>query len=321
MSQLSIASGSTLATANQAAGEAARLAKTARALNGARAVDARTAGVSILTDQLDVVLGAKFFAEKKALGQAAVNASEAFSLLQTADAALNKISDKLDELLALAKAVEKGTHSTVERAHQDAEFQQLKADIDTLAADTDFKGTKLLQGNGAGGALTYDYKVGTGNASGDDLQISIAAASVSDLDAGLASDTLRTVADATTAKANVADAQLALASIQGRVSGDIGRAAAATRNALSAAAGADRAGLGRTAPTVTVDLAQVVANSATEEAGINLHESAADQIRDLLLDIASRPTNGSNAKTGPSSSPAKPSSDGGGGGGTNGDDK
>ena len=45
MSQLSIASGSTLATANQAAGEAARLAKTARALNGARAVDAMVMGL------------------------------------------------------------------------------------------------------------------------------------------------------------------------------------------------------------------------------------------------------------------------------------
>ena len=48
-------------------------------------------------------LGAKFLAEKKALGQAAVNASEAFSLLQTADAALNKISDKLDDLLRVMR--------------------------------------------------------------------------------------------------------------------------------------------------------------------------------------------------------------------------
>lgn len=320
MSQLSINSGSGLPSANQTAQDASRLGNAARALQGARSVDARIGNVSIVTDRLDVAMGAKFFAENKALGKAAVNASEAFSLLKVADSALDKISDKLGELLALAKIVEKGSHSAVDRVHQDVEFQQLKADIDALAADTEFEGAKLLQGNGVGGAFALDYKVGTGNSSGDDLQISIAAASVSDLDAGLDSDTVRTVAEATTAKANIANAQLALAPIQGRVSGDIGRAAVAARNALSAADGAERAGLGRTAPAVTVDLARVVANSAADEAGINLQDSTANQIRELLLEIESRSNSESSVKTGPSSSPAKPSSDGG-GGGTSGDDK
>ena len=81
----------------------------------------------------------------------------------------------------------------------DIEFQTVKGKIDAIAADTAFNKIKLLQGGaGAGGEFEISFKVGTGNEAHDDITVSIAPASVSDLSAGLAAGSVTSMVGAST---------------------------------------------------------------------------------------------------------------------------
>ena len=91
--------------------------------------------------------------------QAARNADDAISLIQTAEGGLNEVSNIIIRLRELAIQSASDTVGNTERAFTDIEFQQLKAEIDRIANSTEYNGAKLL--NGTTGIL--DFQVGVRN--------------------------------------------------------------------------------------------------------------------------------------------------------------
>jgi flagellin len=75
------------------------------------------------------------------------NASDAISLIQTADGALAVIDEKLSRMKELAEQAATGTYTTVQRQIINSEYQAMAAEIDRIAAATNFNGIRLLDGS------------------------------------------------------------------------------------------------------------------------------------------------------------------------------
>ncbi len=72
------------------------------------------------------------------------NAQDGVSLVQTAEGALSETTNILQRIRELAVQSANGTQSTNNRAALDAEVQQLLAQIDSIALDTDYNGIRVL---------------------------------------------------------------------------------------------------------------------------------------------------------------------------------
>lgn len=83
----------------------------------------------------------------RALRQAGRNANDGISLINVAEGALNEQSGILIRLRELASQAATGTVGSTERATIQLEFQSLRAEIDRIAATTEFNGQKLIDGS------------------------------------------------------------------------------------------------------------------------------------------------------------------------------
>ena len=101
-------------------------------------------------DAAGLAISERLRAEVRAYEQAQRNALDGISLLQVAEGALNEVSGILVRLRELAIQSANGTVGTAERVTIDAEFQDLVAEIDRVAAVTEFNGTLLLDGELSG---------------------------------------------------------------------------------------------------------------------------------------------------------------------------
>jgi len=100
--------------------------------------------VTAADDAASLAIGSRLRAEVASLEQAVVNAGQATSLLQIADGALGTTQDILTRLRALSVQAGSENLAGFERQLLDVEFQNLVAEIDRIAADTEFNGQKLL---------------------------------------------------------------------------------------------------------------------------------------------------------------------------------
>jgi flagellin len=83
----------------------------------------------------------------RGLNQAARNANDGVSMAQTAEGALGTIGNNLQRVRELAVQSRNSTNSKTDRNALNAEVQQLKQEIQRVAGQTDFNGTKLLDGS------------------------------------------------------------------------------------------------------------------------------------------------------------------------------
>ena len=72
------------------------------------------------------------------------NAQDGISLVQTAEGALSETTNILQRVRELSVQAANGTQSTQNRAALDAEVQQLLAQVDDIALDTEFNGIRVL---------------------------------------------------------------------------------------------------------------------------------------------------------------------------------
>ncbi|MDR2340087.1 MAG: hypothetical protein LBF40_08145 [Deltaproteobacteria bacterium] len=75
------------------------------------------------------------------------NTADAISLLQTAEAAMVVIDEKLLRMRELAHQASNGTYTTLQREIINSEYQLMAAEIDRIANATEFNGIKLLDGS------------------------------------------------------------------------------------------------------------------------------------------------------------------------------
>jgi len=98
-------------------------------------------------DAAGLSIGTKMDAQIRGLNMAIKNANDGFSLLQTADDSMGQVTSALQRMRELAVQASSATNADQDRASLDAEVQQLKAMIDTIASKTSFNGINLLDGS------------------------------------------------------------------------------------------------------------------------------------------------------------------------------
>jgi len=140
----------------------------------------------------------------KGLNAAVRNANDAISMLQTADGALNEVSEMLQRMRELGTLAQNDTYSTAQRVAMNDEFTQLQSEIDRIADNTQWNGMNLLDGTGGnwGGGSLFTFQVGAN--AGQTISVAIAGMGIASL--GISAVSIGTVTDARDAVTALDDA-------------------------------------------------------------------------------------------------------------------
>lgn len=112
-------------------------------------------------------------AQTRGFKQALSNSTQGVAMLQTADSALQTVSDTLVRMRELAVQSASDGLTDTERAHVNAEFTKLGSEITRISNSTEYNGQKLLDGT-AGTSGTLTFQVGTRNNSDNRITIAMA---------------------------------------------------------------------------------------------------------------------------------------------------
>ena len=94
-------------------------------------------------DAAGLAISSRLQAQVEGLNQAARNANDGVSLLQTAEAALQEVTNNLLRVRELAVQASNATLSTADRTAINTEVTQLVAEMERVASNTSFVGTNL----------------------------------------------------------------------------------------------------------------------------------------------------------------------------------
>ena len=98
-------------------------------------------------DAAGLAISEKMRRQVRGLTQAAANAQDGVSMVQTAEGALNEVHDMLQRINELAVKGENGTLTSSDRSYINAEVKQLMSEIDRVASTTTFNERNLLTGS------------------------------------------------------------------------------------------------------------------------------------------------------------------------------
>ena len=142
----------------------------------------------------------------RGLNAAVRNANDAISMLQTADGALNEVSDMLQRMRELGTLAQNDTYSTAQRVALNDEFSALQSEIERVAENTQWNGMNLLDGTGGnwGGGSQFAFQVGAN--AGQTISVAIPGMGVASLAISMVSI------------GTVEEAQLAVSALDGAIS-------------------------------------------------------------------------------------------------------
>ena len=98
-------------------------------------------------DAAGLAISERFSTQIRGLDVAVRNANDGISLAQVAEGSLTEIGNNLQRIRELAVQSANASNSGSDRAALNAEVKQLSAEIDRVAKQADFNGTKLLDGS------------------------------------------------------------------------------------------------------------------------------------------------------------------------------
>ena len=101
-------------------------------------------------DAAGLAISERFSTQIRGLDVAVRNANDGISLAQTAEGAMVEIGNNLQRIRELAVQSSNATNSATDREALNAEVDQLLSEIDRVANQTGFNGTKLLDGSFTG---------------------------------------------------------------------------------------------------------------------------------------------------------------------------
>jgi len=184
-------------------------------------------------------------ADVRALNQAARNANDGVSILQTADSALNEISLLLTRAVTLAEQAASGTSgldSSDSKQALNDEFQDILSEIERISKSVEFNGLNLLGGASTGsstGTPTISIQVGLDSSSSSKIEINTVSINVSgsasssytagtsssriSLQLGMSGASLTTASEAVTALSNLQSAITNVARTRGVLGSGINR--------------------------------------------------------------------------------------------------
>ena len=140
-----------------------------------------SSGLRIATaadDAAGLGISEKMRSQIRSYSAAGRNAQDGISLVQTAEGALNEVSNILGRMRELAVQAANGTLSTADRATIDTEFTALTSEIDRIAGETSFNGISLLDGSAASATI----QVGINNGETVDVTLTDTQASTLSID-------------------------------------------------------------------------------------------------------------------------------------------
>jgi len=176
-------------------------------------------------DAAGLAISEQIRANTRSLAQAGRNANDGISLVQVAEGGTNEISNMLVRMRELSIQASSDTISDLERGFINKEIQALKGETDRIAHNTEFNGTKLLNGS----ADKLDIQVGIkNNPTEDRLVFDAQAQNVTTEALGIADVSTKTKADAQnnlekldTALTNLNSNRSALGAVQNRLQSTI----------------------------------------------------------------------------------------------------
>jgi flagellin len=111
---------------------------------------------SAADDAAGLAIATTMTSQIRGLDMASKNASDAISMIQTADGASIEIGNMLQRMRELAVQAINGTQTSTNISFLDKEFQQLLTEIDRVADQTQWNGENLIDGSvGTTGTVTY----------------------------------------------------------------------------------------------------------------------------------------------------------------------
>ena len=107
-----------------------------------------------------LAISTRMTSQIRGLDQAVRNANDAISMVNTAEGALDEITDMLQRVRELAVQSGTGTTSASDRSFLHSEFVALMAEIDRIADNTEWNGRNILNGLAGGATSTVAFQVG-----------------------------------------------------------------------------------------------------------------------------------------------------------------
>ncbi|EGT5204740.1 flagellin [Cronobacter sakazakii] len=145
----------------------------------------------------------------KGMTQAARNANDGISLVQTAEGNLNEINTNLQRIRELAVQAANDTNGSTDLASINTEITQRLLEIDRIAGGANFNGKSLLNGD-----VTTALKIQVGAGTSDNDTISIGTDALINATSGSLSTTLNTsITNNTTAQTVISAADAAIKQI------------------------------------------------------------------------------------------------------------
>lgn len=114
---------------------------------------------SAADDAAGLAISTKMTSQIRGLNQAVRNANDGVSLLQTAEGAMIEMNNMLQRMRELSVQSASDTYTSTDRGALDDEFQQLKSEITRIAANTQWNGMNILNGNNNFGAVSGDNQL------------------------------------------------------------------------------------------------------------------------------------------------------------------
>ena len=111
-------------------------------------------------DAAGLAISSKMTSQIRGLNQAVRNANDAISMIQVAEGAMKGMSDMLQRMRELAVQSISDSNTANDRTALDSEFEQLKAEIERIADNTQWNGTNLL--DGTMGSATFQVGANAG---------------------------------------------------------------------------------------------------------------------------------------------------------------
>ena len=102
---------------------------------------------SAADDAAGLAISTRMDTQIRGLNVAIRNANDGISLTQTAEGAMQEVTDMLQRMRELAMQAAHAVNNDADREALDAEVQQLKSEIDRVAGSTEFNGQNILDGS------------------------------------------------------------------------------------------------------------------------------------------------------------------------------
>ena len=115
---------------------------------------------SAADDAAGLAIASRFTSQINGLDQAARNANDGISLAQTAEGALQQVTNNLQRIRELAVQSSNATNTASDRTALQTETSQLLSEIDRVANQTSFNGVKVLDGSFTGAVFQVGANAG-----------------------------------------------------------------------------------------------------------------------------------------------------------------